>query len=65
MPICDRCGKETQATIMSTFNTEMICLECKAKERAHPDYERARAAEARAVRAGDYNFPGVGKPSDL
>ena len=63
--LCDRCFRETKATIMSTFNQEIICMACKEKERAHPAYPRAQAAEAAAVRSGDYSFPGLGKPDDL
>ena len=62
---CHRCGNETLATIMSTFNTESICMPCCLKERQHPDYERACQAERAAVMRGDYNFPGIGKPADL
>jgi hypothetical protein len=50
---------------MSTFNTELICMPCQTKERAHPEYKRAVDAELSAVRAGNYNFPGTGKPKDL
>lgn len=62
---CERCGERAVGTICSTFNTEQICLVCKSKETRHPEYARARAKEEEAVRAGNYNFPGVGKPSDL
>lgn len=65
MPKCDRCFEDTLSTIMSKFNTDVICMECKRKEREHPDYARADKVEVEAVRRGDYNFPGVGKPSDL
>lgn len=47
------------------FDTAEICLDCKKKEEKHPRYEEAREAEANAVRNGNYNFPGIGKPSDL
>jgi len=47
------------------FNTEMICSDCKGKERHHPDYAAAQAAELAAVQAGDYNFSGIGKPANL
>jgi len=50
---------------MSYFNTDDCCLDCLEKERQHPDYKRAKEAEMRAVQRGDYNFPGVGRPSDL
>ena len=33
--------------------------------KSHPDYEKARQSETQAVQHGDYNFPGIGKPSDL
>jgi hypothetical protein len=65
MTRCDRCFCETSHSIMSKFNTDIICLTCKEKERAHPDYQKADAAETEAVRKGDYNFPGIGKPADL
>jgi hypothetical protein len=50
---------------MSIFNTQVICMDCKVTEAAHPDYERAREAELEQVRAGNYHFPGVGLPADL
>jgi hypothetical protein len=62
---CDRCGKRTISATMSYFNTETICDECDARERAHPKFEEARRIENEAVRGGDYNFPGVGLPDDL
>jgi hypothetical protein len=63
---CDRCGAGPGvATIMSKFNNDIICMACKTKERAHPEYQKASDAEIRAVRQGDYNFPGIGKPADL
>ena len=57
---CVRCGKETTTTIMSMFNTDIICMECKEKERHLPGYEAAREEERRQVLAGNYNFKGVG-----
>lgn len=65
MTICDRCHKETRVHTMSYFNTDTICMDCKAKEKAHPDYARAVKVECDACRSGNYNFPGVGKPRDL
>ena len=62
---CDRCQKETTSYSMSIFNTEQICPDCEEKERAHPQYQLARNAESCAVRRGDLNFPGIGKPEDL
>lgn len=65
MMICDRCKKETFAITGSYFNTEMICIECDERERAHPDFARAQEIENQAVKRGDYNFPGIGLPADL
>ena len=59
-PVCERCKKETWVTIGSMFNMQHICLDCKAEEEAHPDYEKARAADEEACKRGDYNFPGIG-----
>lgn len=61
---CDRCGKFLSARIMSKFNEGARCLECKDLERKHPDYEKASKAELEAVKAGNYNFPGIGWPGD-
>ena len=62
---CDRCNKETNTWIMSIFNTDKICMECKEKERKHPDYKKALDAEHEAIRNGNMNFAGIGKPADL
>lgn len=65
MAICRRCGKQTNVTTMSYFNTDIICMECDEKERKHSEFKAAQAREEREVKAGNYNFGGVGKPSDL
>jgi hypothetical protein len=62
---CDRCGTAASAPFMSYFNTEMLCETCYEKEQAHPDYEKAREAEAAACQRGDMNFKGIGAPPDL
>ena len=59
---CDRCGAKLTARIMSRFSTDCLCMACEAEERKHPDYAKAEAAEMAAIRAGDYNFPGIGWP---
>ena len=63
---CQRCG-DTPLGIhtMSRFNTDWLCMPCRELEMQHSDYDRADKAETAAVRAGDYNFPGVGCPLDL
>lgn len=64
---CERCGADLSqvSSIVSKFNTDTICIPCKTRERAHPDYKAADAAEIAAVRAGNMNFPGVGCPDVL
>ena len=63
---CERCLEPNPATlIMSKFNTELICDVCKSKERQHRKYKLACDAELEAIKKGDYNFPGIGKPHDL
>ena len=65
---CERCGTSLigHASITSMFDTTTICVaRCKIRERMHPHYTAAHAAEIAAVRAGDYNFPGVGVPASL
>jgi len=62
---CNRCYTKTDTHTMSMFNIEDICMDCKKKEREHPDYEKARQVEADQVRQGNYNFQGIGKPKDL
>jgi len=59
---CARCGKATDVTIMSRFNTDIICIPCEDAEKKHPDYQYAAEQELAAVKGGDMNFPGVGWP---
>ena len=59
---CDRCGKDLKAgRIMSMFNEDCICMDCKDKETNDPKYKEARDAEAEEVKKGNYNFKGIGK----
>lgn len=63
---CDRCGSNTNGkTVMSMFNQDVICMDCKDREKAHPDYKTAVDADNAAIKSGDYNFKGIGKPEDL
>lgn len=57
---CQRCGKESAVSIMSMFNTDEICLDCKKEERKHPDYQKAVEAESNEVKNGNLNFEGIG-----
>ncbi len=61
MTRCARCRKETDITIMSMLNTEILCLDCREAEQHDPRYEAARRAEGEAVLRGDLNFPGIGR----
>jgi hypothetical protein len=47
------------------FNQDVICMGCKDSEKKHPKYADAVAADETAIRGGDYNFKGIGKPEDL
>ncbi len=39
---CDRCGGSLEGgRIMSMFNEDCICMECKEQERKRPDYKQA------------------------
>ncbi len=59
---CDRCGEDLKyGRIMSMFNTDCICLDCKDKEMCEPDYKKASNAELEEVKKGNYNFKGAGK----
>lgn len=57
---CDRCGAPLTVRIMSMFNEDVICMECKEKERKHPDYKKAVEADEAAIRSGNRNFKGIG-----
>ena len=57
---CERCHEVTSATITSMFNTQTICMKCKAEEEQRPDYKQAVAADEAAIKAGNFNFKGIG-----
>lgn len=61
---CDRCGKSLQgkARIMSMYNEDCLCLDCKEAETKRPDYKEASDTEINEVKKGNYNFKGVGLP---
>jgi len=65
MTKCQRCNCDSKTTIVSMFNTQIICLNCKQKESDHPDYKKACDAELNEVKKGNRNFEGIGLPSDL
>jgi hypothetical protein len=45
---------------MSMFNTEEICMDCKALEKMRKDYIDAVETDNAAIRRGDHDFPGIG-----
>lgn len=57
---CDRCGEKLKGgRIMSMFNTQCICMECKMKEIQRADYEGAADAEYEEIKKGNYNYKGI------
>ena len=62
---CERCECQTTTTIVSMFNTQVICMNCKKREAKHPDYKKACDAELAEVKKGNRNFEGIGLPSDI
>lgn len=58
---CDRCGGSLEnGRTMSMYNTQCICMDCKRKEMQREDYKRAVKADHDHIKAGDYNFRGIG-----
>lgn len=58
---CERCGKSLNGCqIMSMYNEDVLCMECKDKETKRDDYRQASDAENAAIRRGERNFPGIG-----
>lgn len=67
VPYCERCGlkigsKRSPAFTMSMFNTQNICVPCKATEKKHTMYVIAVREDLLHV---GQNFPGIGLPPDL
>lgn len=58
---CDRCGGSLEGgRIMSMFNEQCICMNCKEKERQRADYNKAVEADHEQIKQGNYNFKGIG-----
>jgi ribosomal protein L40E len=58
---CDRCHASLKnGRIMSMYNEQTICLECKAKENQRNEYRQALEADHAEIRKGNYNFKGIG-----
>ena len=59
---CDRCGKSLKGgRVMSMFNQDCICLECKKLEERDPRYNEALQAVQEEIKKGNLNFKGIGK----
>lgn len=57
---CDRCGGSLEnGRIMSMFNTNCICTDCKKKEKADKDYDKAVKADHDEIKKGNYNYKGI------
>lgn len=58
---CDRCGGSLKSgRMMSMYNTDCICMECKKKETERADYRKAVEADHAEIMKGNYNFSGIG-----
>jgi len=57
---CDRCGESTNnMTTMSMFNEDIICMDCKKKEKEDPEYEAAAKAEREQIKSSNNNYKGA------
>ena len=57
---CQRCQKPTNGvTIMSMFNTQVICMDCKKTEKENPRYAEAVEKDIQEIKKGNYNFEGI------
>ena len=58
---CDRChGSLKSGRIMSMYNNDCICMECKKKEQQRADYKKAVEVDHEEIKKGNYNFNGIG-----
>lgn len=58
---CDRCGKSlSSGRTMSMYNTDCICMKCKAEETKRSDYNKAVNSDHEEIKKGNYNFKGIG-----
>ena len=44
----------------TVFNTQIICIPCKGKEKENPRYEEAARIEREEIQKGNLNFEGIG-----
>jgi reverse gyrase len=58
---CDRCGGSlAKGRIMSMYNKDIICDNCKDEEMKRDDYKEACDADHEQIKKGNYNFEGIG-----
>ena len=58
---CDRCHESLEkGRIMSMYNEDCICMDCKEKETKRSDYKEAQETEMAEVKKGNCNFKGIG-----
>lgn len=64
---CARCGVPLESVVHTTsmFNKDVICVDCKDREKRHPLYEKAVKVEREEVLKGNYNYEGIGCPPEL
>ena len=57
---CDRCHKPlTNGRIMSMFNEQCICMECKELEKQDSEYQKAVETDRAEIKKGNYNQKGL------
>jgi hypothetical protein len=57
---CDRCGGSLKdGRIMSMYNKDCICMDCKDKERKRIDYKEAVKADIEEIKKGNLNYKGI------
>ena len=57
---CQRCGKKSNASTMSWFNRDLICMDCDEAEKSHPKYQEAKDRENEEVLKGNLDYEGIG-----
>ena len=57
---CDLCGGSlVGGRIMSMFNEDCLCMNCKEKETKESDYKKAVEADHEEIKKGNYNYKGI------
>jgi hypothetical protein len=57
---CDRCGGSLEkGRIMSMYNSDCLCLNCKEAETKRSDYQEAVEADHDEISKGNFNYKGI------